>query len=133
MQTVYLRFPVPKHMLMCTASSNWCELAIVIGVGQESVCGITARSLITRHLPTYVYSRGVLRGKQMTFVGVVRTYIQIYTIYCTILVYLSSKITVALKPMLNAADSGYHWHQKRNVTYRIICFQHRAAVCTRTP
>ena len=81
MQTVYLRFQVPKHMPMCTESSNWCELAIVIGVGKGSVCGITARSLITSRLPTYVYSRGVLRGKQMTFVGVVRTYICIpYTV-----------------------------------------------------
>ena len=63
MQMVYLRFPVPKHMLVCARSSYHWELAIVISVGEGSVCGITARSLITRRLHTYVYSGGVLRGK----------------------------------------------------------------------
>ena len=47
MQMVYLRFPVPKRMPMCATSSNHWELAIVIGAGEGSVCGITARSLIT--------------------------------------------------------------------------------------
>ena len=62
----------------------------------------------------------------------------IYTIYCTILVYLSLLksdcfIVVALKAMLNTADNGYQGHPLINVTYRIIYFQQRVAVCIRTP
>ena len=66
MQWVYLRFPVPKRMPMCAMSSNRWELAIMIGAGEGSVFGITARSLITRCLPMYVHvsnSDGVLKGK----------------------------------------------------------------------
>ena len=48
MQTVYSRLPIPKHMLMCAVSSNQWELAIGVGVGEGSICGIMARSLITR-------------------------------------------------------------------------------------
>ena len=75
MQMVFCPLPIPKRMPMCATSSNWCELAIVIGAGEWSISGITARLFNTRHLPTYVYSDRVLRGKYMKFVGVVHIYI----------------------------------------------------------
>ena len=62
MQTVCLRFPVPKHMLMCATLSNRWELTIVIGAGEGSVGGITTRSL-KPVVDTRIYSNGVLRGK----------------------------------------------------------------------
>ena len=85
MQTVYLWFPIAKRIPMCTTSSNRWELAIVIGVGEGSVGGITARLLITHSCPMYVYSDGVLEVNRWNLLELC-TYI--YTIYCTISVYI---------------------------------------------
>ena len=78
MQTVCWWFPIPKRMLMCATSSNRWELAIVVGAGEWSVWGVTARSLFTCSWCTYVYSDGVLRDKLMKFGGVMHIYIYIY-------------------------------------------------------
>ena len=71
----------------------------------------------------------------MEFVGGVHIYIYHILYYFGLFIFKNDCfIVVALKTMVNAADNGYQEHPIRNVrTGRIICFQHRAAVCTQTP
>ena len=141
-QTVYSRLPIPKRMLMCVVSSNRWEFAIVVGVGEGSICRKTARSLITRSWCTYVYSVRILRGKKMDFVMCVHIYIYILYKPYTVLVwfiYLQKWLVCRGctedhgKRSRSPAVNGYQGHPIRNVgTGGIIDFQHRVAVCTQT-